>query len=110
MNRISPAKPRRWKKRLATPCSPARLIYGARWKRLCFAPPPKVRSKKSSGLSAKRSTKKRRRKNLRTNLVLRFADKPDRSEEHTSELQSPDHIVCRLLLEKKKIMTYKLNI
>src|SRR5258708_24254375 len=26
-----------------------------------------------------------------------------RSEEHTSELQSPDHLVCRLLLEKKKI-------
>src|SRR5947208_7708747 len=27
---------------------------------------------------------------------------PKRSEEHTSELQSPDHLVCRLLLEKKK--------
>src|SRR5258708_13543099 len=27
---------------------------------------------------------------------------PLRSEEHTSELQSPDHLVCRLLLEKKK--------
>src|SRR5258708_23247867 len=27
---------------------------------------------------------------------------PPRSEEHTSELQSPDHLVCRLLLEKKK--------
>src|SRR5258708_13661633 len=26
-----------------------------------------------------------------------------RSEEHTSELQSPDHLVCRLLLEKNKI-------
>src|SRR5258708_9712143 len=29
-----------------------------------------------------------------------------RSEEHTSELQSPDHLVCRLLLEKKKKTTY----
>src|SRR5690348_9568804 len=29
------------------------------------------------------------------------SDRP-RSEEHTSELQSPVHIVCRLLLEKKK--------
>src|SRR5258708_12796581 len=29
----------------------------------------------------------------------------DRSEEHTSELQSPDHLVCRLLLEKKKKTT-----
>src|SRR5258708_29805674 len=33
-------------------------------------------------------------------LSRRFA--PRRSEEHTSELQSPDHLVCRLLLEKKK--------
>src|SRR5258708_36276612 len=30
--------------------------------------------------------------------------KSRRSEEHTSELQSPDHLVCRLLLEKKKKM------
>src|SRR5258708_20117673 len=29
-----------------------------------------------------------------------------RSEEHTSELQSPDHLVCRLLLEKKKNQTH----
>src|SRR2546426_9287958 len=29
--------------------------------------------------------------------------KLDRSEEHTSELQSPCNLVCRLLLEKKKI-------
>src|SRR5690348_17623170 len=28
-----------------------------------------------------------------------------RSEEHTSELQSPVHLVCRLLLEKKKTKT-----
>src|SRR5258708_29076996 len=34
-----------------------------------------------------------------------------RSEEHTSELQSPDHIVCRLLLEKKNRIRviYKVN-
>src|SRR6266581_5256174 len=29
-----------------------------------------------------------------------------RSEEHTSELQSPVHLVCRLLLEKKKTKQY----
>src|SRR5690348_17769711 len=29
----------------------------------------------------------------------------ERSEEHTSELQSPVHLVCRLLLEKKKNRT-----
>src|SRR5258708_29694963 len=31
-----------------------------------------------------------------------------RSEEHTSELQSPDHLVCRLLLEKKKNLGHPL--
>src|SRR5258708_19915580 len=36
-----------------------------------------------------------------TTSFLRRGKKP-RSEEHTSELQSPDHLVCRLLLEKKK--------
>src|SRR5258708_20081009 len=34
-----------------------------------------------------------------------FFDFAKRSEEHTSELQSPDHLVCRLLLEKKKKLT-----
>src|SRR5258708_20364119 len=33
---------------------------------------------------------------------LKTGDGLPRSEEHTSELQSPDHLVCRLLLEKKK--------
>src|SRR5258708_30608230 len=33
-----------------------------------------------------------------------------RSEEHTSELQSPDHLVCRLLLEKKKQKTYNMPV
>src|SRR5437870_8510886 len=33
-------------------------------------------------------------------------DGPDRSEEHTSELQSRGHLVCRLLLEKKKTQAY----
>src|SRR5438552_13168238 len=42
----------------------------------------------------------------RANLVAQTGDllaqRMDlRSEEHTSELQSPDHLVCRLLLEKK---------
>src|SRR5207244_9862761 len=32
----------------------------------------------------------------------RYTGNSPRSEEHTSELQSPDHIVCRLLLEKKR--------
>src|SRR5258708_27205233 len=40
-------------------------------------------------------------------LQQEFADSNQlhRSEEHTSELQSPDHLVCRLLLEKKQPLT-----
>src|SRR5690625_6741036 len=37
-------------------------------------------------------------------------DGEDRSEEHTSELQSRGHLVCRLLLEKKKVRTCKMII
>src|SRR4051794_41219739 len=45
-----------------------------------------------------------RRSVFATSPILRFARSPinRRSEEHTSELQSPVHLVCRLLLEKKK--------
>src|SRR5258708_20718672 len=53
-------------------------------------------------------------------LLARQPDRPDghraqraskrfRSEEHTSELQSPDHLVCRLLLEKKKKQNKKIS-
>src|SRR5258708_38738276 len=42
-------------------------------------------------------------------LLQRRAQLLDRSEEHTSELQSPDHLVCRLLLEKKKYTTMMLT-
>src|SRR5690348_18171079 len=35
-------------------------------------------------------------------LVGKHCVSKDRSEEHTSELQSPVHLVCRLMLEKKK--------
>src|SRR3989454_2624172 len=38
----------------------------------------------------------------RAHQPTRDATPPGRSEEHTSELQSPCNIVCRLLLEKKK--------
>src|SRR5690554_7680279 len=39
---------------------------------------------------------------ISTGDMLRAAVKAGRSEEHTSELQSRPHLVCRLLLEKKK--------
>src|SRR5256885_8629318 len=38
---------------------------------------------------------------------LRVAELAERSEEHTSELQSPCNLVCRLLLEKKQRQTIK---
>src|SRR2546422_5247061 len=40
-------------------------------------------------------------------LSLREKSQGERSEEHTSELQSRLHLVCRLLLEKKKKICYK---
>src|SRR5258708_30329741 len=42
-----------------------------------------------------------RRGQLRLAALLALRVERGRSEEHTSELQSPDHLVCRLLLEKK---------
>src|SRR5258708_31328663 len=54
-----------------------------------------------SGWSWSRTEKKRQ--TGRSSFASRpIARRAPRSEEHTSELQSPDHLVCRLLLEKKK--------
>src|SRR5437660_7921491 len=50
----------------------------------------------SPGQAPQRVGRDTRRRALRDPL-------PHRSEEHTSELQSRGHLVCRLLLEKKKI-------
>src|SRR5688500_19531605 len=52
-----------------------------------------------------RSPTTSRRGWCRTCRAARCA-RPRRSEEHTSELQSPCNLVCRLLLEKKKIFSY----
>src|SRR5258708_21000125 len=40
---------------------------------------------------------------VRRPSVFLLQQRVPRSEEHTSELQSPDHLVCRLLLEKKNL-------
>src|SRR5438876_1901096 len=42
------------------------------------------------------------RASLLEKRTTKNGERPCRSEEHTSELQSPVHLVCRLLLEKKK--------
>src|SRR5947209_13025618 len=39
-------------------------------------------------------------------VTLLFSDIEGRSEEHTSELQSRQYLVCRLLLEKKKMQNH----
>src|SRR5437762_9123729 len=39
--------------------------------------------------------------------IHRYCSREERSEEHTSELQSPMYLVCRLLLEKKKILRHR---
>src|SRR5258708_32924203 len=53
-----------------------------------------------SGVCRKVLSKVRRPRRMPSRSIPR--PRPSRSEEHTSELQSPDHLVCRLLLEKKK--------
>src|SRR2546429_4938494 len=51
-----------------------------------------------------------RRERLRGAGIGRLSRKiPNRSEEHTSELQSRLHLVCRLLLEKKKKMHHSVR-
>src|SRR5258708_31815484 len=50
-----------------------------------------------------RNALRRHRRLVVEDAAEMLADRRGRSEEHTSELQSPDHLVCRLLLEKKKI-------
>src|SRR5687768_18350653 len=53
------------------------------------------------GADGSRSGARRRRAVVRRGRRLQLAPE-ERSEEHTSELQSRLHLVCRLLLEKKK--------
>src|SRR5205807_9205706 len=53
------------------------------------------------GCRKKRPTKKRVSTGTLPYQMTRYCNVPVRSEEHTSELQSPCNLVCRLLLEKK---------
>src|SRR3712207_8983960 len=66
---------------------------GLRLLRLRHAPP--VQRRHRAGRDARRGPRPRRRARRGTRLDAR-------SEEHTSELQSRQYLVCRLLLEKKK--------
>src|SRR5258705_9572532 len=59
-----------------------------------------------AGLRVLRGPEARSRRSLGS-LVAIPRVLPSRSEEHTSELQSLRHLVCRLLLEKKKKKTHR---
>src|SRR5690348_17809778 len=78
---------------------------------------PSFPTRRSSDLFRQKPLRPRVPADLEDNLGLRQAapmisgprrrrtGEPRRSEEHTSELQSPVHLVCRLLLEKKNTST-----
>src|SRR2546426_4632995 len=68
---------------------------------------PICRSSRHAGRGFRRRPPGPGRQTCRSSLSARPG--PWRSEEHTSELQSPCNLVCRLLLEKKKKETQKLN-
>src|SRR5947208_8889349 len=59
------------------------------------------RARVRRGSTASPVDRSRRSKALPPARRRTLCRRPSRSEEHTSELQSPDHLVCRLLLEKK---------
>src|SRR5256885_7410812 len=67
------------------------------------------RGKRDSACHRHRGARARAARCLRSCRIVRIAHlsrEGARSEEHTSELQSPCNLVCRLLLEKKKKETY----
>src|SRR5437762_4620418 len=86
---------------VATPCPTLPLCVGADFSphSLPLLPPPDCHPDRSGGIGFTRRGGTIHRAPLRCHfLVSGFW----RSEEHTSELQSPMYLVCRLLLEKKK--------
>src|SRR5258708_27324607 len=66
--------------------------------------------RKSHSTCSCMSVEPRRAGSIGPRTVCALPVSSDRSEEHTSELQSPDHLVCRLLLEKKKPNAYMTRI
>src|SRR5207253_5624329 len=72
------------------------LLDRARAATALLAPGPRVVA------GARGGSRRRRRSAASRRRISRRDRRPQRSEEHTSELQSRGHLVCRLLLEKKK--------
>src|SRR5690606_40244797 len=70
------------------------------WSARCAPPPARRRPRNERRDRTRRHG--RTRDGLQFRLSRRADEADDRSEEHTSELQSRENLVCRLLLEKKK--------
>src|SRR5436853_766105 len=71
--------------------------------RSSFATSRRARAGASTRPRTKRKQRgRRRRRRRKSDAAAREQEARERSEEHTSELQSLRHLVCRLLLEKKK--------
>src|SRR5262245_63930714 len=68
-----------------------------------YSPSPEAKTRRVMATSAPRPAK------APLSLSITMPTSATRSEEHTSELQSLRHLVCRLLLEKKKITTRRIS-
>src|SRR5438445_6248867 len=78
--------------------------YGS-WKMICIS----LRSARSERLSSVVTFCAPNQTSPDVGSMSRRIERPVRSEEHTSELQSRQYLVCRLLLEKKKKTKNKLK-
>src|SRR5690606_40861042 len=85
----------RFCKRLKRDCSNA-------WERRCGSWAKAGEDASRSITTAKKTSNGSWKSSWESTTDCRRIAEPDRSEEHTSELQSRENLVCRLLLEKKK--------
>src|SRR3712207_7199262 len=77
-------------------------------RRLSYGPPARPPSRRPTCLLLRRTTPRRSARSPWPTLggiIPPLACPAPRSEEHTSELQSRQYLVCRLLLEKKQLHT-----
>src|SRR5690625_6289272 len=91
----------KWSTKHQPPISEVRRAGKVRWTVIPRGP-PRGTSRASSSTKSSKSLMAGSLGGLRPRHGRRGARAQQRSEEHTSELQSRGHLVCRLLLEKKK--------
>src|SRR5438552_4703178 len=84
------------------PPTPTLFPYTTLFRSLLVSPPRFVPSRRAGPLR-RPATRTCARRSARPRCRASANPRSRRSEEHTSELQSPDHLVCRLLLEKKQL-------